>query len=388
MFLYRFVIKKIKRFSLALLVSLAFSTLGCVTSTEVFGPAGEEMEIGTLLNSLSLRQRIGQRIIGWIPREGLNNEIQSLVTSGEIGGFILYPWNYDTISDVIELTSRLQSWSRESLPGIPLFLTADQEGGRVAAFRFDEFIQFPSAFNLAERDSEELIRSAAFVNGLQLKSIGINMNLAPVLDLYHKPDRSIIGDRSFGADEERTSLFGKAYVEGALKSGVIPVLKHFPGHGLSSVDSHGNLPVIETLASGELRRHLMPFKEAIDAGAPVIMTAHLLFPEIDEAYPVTLSEVFIADLLRTELGFAGIIMTDGLSMGALAKNYTLDDTIARCFEVGIDVILVHSRYNIVELIDKVEDMVAKGTISTRQIDDGLLRVLTAKRDAGILRFPD
>ncbi|MDA3959084.1 glycoside hydrolase family 3 N-terminal domain-containing protein [Oceanispirochaeta sp.] len=381
--------KKINRVCLTL---LAFLMLGCATSsstsTKVISLTEEELEIATLIKNLTLRQRIGQRMIGWIPKDGLTDEIQSLITSGEIGGFILYPWNYTSLAETIELTTRLQSWVSESPPGIPLFLTADQEGGRVAAFRFDEFVQFPSAFNLAVRNSEELIRSASYVNGLQLKSIGINMNLAPVLDLYPKPDSSIIGDRSFGADEERTSLFGKAYVEGALKSGVIPVLKHFPGHGLSSVDSHGNLPVIENLSSEELRRHLMPFKEAIDAGAPAIMTAHLLFPDIDEDYPVTLSEPFIVDLLRDELGFTGMIISDGLAMGALAKNYTLDETIARCFEVGIDVILVHSQYNIPELIDKVEAMVIDGTISNRQINEGLFRVLTAKKDAGILRFPD
>jgi beta-N-acetylhexosaminidase len=381
--------KKINRVCLTL---LAFLMLGCATSsstsTKVISLTEEELEIATLIKNLTLRQRIGQRMIGWIPKDGLTDEIQSLITSGEIGGFILYPWNYTSLAETIELTTRLQSWVSESPPGIPLFLTADQEGGRVAAFRFDEFVQFPSAFNLAVRNSEELIRSASYVNGLQLKSIGINMNLAPVLDLYPKPDSSIIGDRSFGADEERTSLFGKAYVEGALKSGVIPVLKHFPGHGLSSVDSHGNLPVIENLSSEELRRHLMPFKEAIDAGAPAIMTAHLLFPDIDEDYPVTLSEPFIVDLLRDELGFTGMIISDGLAMGALAKNYTLDETIARCFEVGIDVILVHSQYNIPELIDKVEAMVMDGRISNRQINEGLFRVLTAKKDAGILRFPD
>jgi len=368
------------------LTFLILSILGCTSISSVSNK--EDQEILTLIKSLTLRQRIGQRIIGWIPKEGITEEIQSLITSGEMGGFILYPWNYNSLDETIELTTRLQRLARESLPEIPLFLTADQEGGRVAAFRFDEFVQLPSAFHLAERNSEELIRSAAYVNGLQLKSIGINMNLAPVLDLYPQPDKTIIGDRSFGDNEKRTALFGKAYVEGTLKSGVIPVIKHFPGHGLSSVDSHGNLPVIEDLSSGELHRHLLPFKEAIDAGAPAVMTAHLLFPEIDKVYPVTLSEPFITDLLRNKLGFKGIIMTDGLAMGALSKNYSLDEIVARCFEVGIDVILVHSQYNLTELIDKIEAMVMDGRISTRQIDEGLFRVLTAKKRAGILKFPE
>ncbi|MBT3272423.1 MAG: beta-N-acetylhexosaminidase [Spirochaetales bacterium] len=344
----------------------------------------KEAELARLLSSLTLRQRIGQRIIGWVPRDGLTDEIEELVVSGEIGGFILYPWNYEDISDVQDLTSRLRHLEAERSPEIPLFITADQEGGRVAAFRFDEFIQLPSAYNLGNRNSEDLVRAAAYVNALQLQSIGINMNLAPVLDLYPEPDRTIIGDRSFGDDEEQTARYGYAFMAGTIDAGVVPVLKHFPGHGLSSVDSHGNLPVIQSLESGELRRHLMPFIEAIQAGAPAIMTAHLLFPEIDDTYPVTLSKKFISDLLRNELGFDGLIMTDGLAMGALAKKYSLDDTITRCFEVGIDMLLIHSRYDVSGLIDRIEAMVISGAITTGQIDEGLLRVLITKQNAGLL----
>ena len=164
---------------------------------------------------------------------------------------------------------------------------------------------------------------------------------------------------------------------------VIPVIKHFPGHGLSAVDSHGKLPAISSLESGELRRHLAPFAEVIEMGVPALMTAHLLFPEIDADYPVTLSKVFIKELLREELGFTGIIITDGLAMGALAKNFSLEDTLVRCFEVGIDVLLIHSRYDVSQLIDSVEEMIDSGRIDPAWIDEGLARVLTAKRNAGI-----
>lgn len=352
--------------------------------TETEEEVSSETSLSSFLSTLSLRQRIGQRFIGWIPRDGIDSETKALVQRGEVGGFILYPWNYESLEDAKTLVAELRQDAGENGTGIPLFFTADQEGGRVAAFRFPEFVQLPAAFHLARIGDPGAVEAAAYVNAVQLRSIGVNLNLAPVLDLYAKPDRTIIGDRSFGADAEITSGMGKSYVEGTLRGGVLPVIKHFPGHGLSTVDSHGDLPVIDTLDAEVLREHIAPFRAAIEAGAPAVMPAHLLFPEIDPIYPVTLSDIFILELLRGELGFDGLIVSDGLAMGALSKHYTLEETLARCFQVGIDVILVHSRYDINELIDTVVSLIENGKVSRSRIDEGLLRVLAAKRSAGML----
>jgi beta-N-acetylhexosaminidase len=368
----------------ALCVGVIIALSCCAGGPEVMQVPDSDESLAMLLSSLTLRQRIGQRFIGWVPRGGISEEIEDLLGAGEIGGFILYRWNYDTIDDVRSLTLKLQSISATSHTGIPLFVAADQEGGRVAAFRFREFVQLPAPFHLALLGDVEAVEAAAYVNARQLRSIGINMNLAPVLDLYPLPDRTIIGDRSFGDDATVSAAMGSAFVRGTLRADVLPVIKHYPGHGLSSVDSHGNLPVIESLDSDELERHVRPFAAAIEAGAPAVMPAHLLFPAIDAEYPVTLSDVFIGGLLRDDLGFEGMVISDGLSMGALAKNYTLEDTIARCFQVGIDAILVHSKYSVQELVGIVEGMVEQGVVTRRQIDEGLLRVLRAKRTAGLL----
>ncbi len=370
---------------LFLVCAIIVSFAGCAGGPPAIEILVEEEATARLLSGLTLRQRIGQRFIGWIPRAGISEEIEILLESGEIGGFILYPWNYDTIDDVRSLTSTLQGMSAAGSTGIPLFLAADQEGGRVVAFRFAEFVQLPSAFSLASLGDEEIVEAAAYANAVQLRSIGVNMNLAPVLDLYPLPDRTIIGDRSFGDDEVVTAAMGKAFVRGTLRGGIFPVIKHFPGHGLSSVDSHGNLPIIESLDSDELARHIGPFRAAIDAGAPGVMPAHLLFPAVDSDYPVTLSEAFIVELLRGDLQFEGLIVSDGLSMGALSKHYTLEDTLARCFQVGIDAILVHSKYSILELVALVEGLVERGVVTQRQVDEGLLRMLSAKKNAGILK---
>lgn len=377
----------------SILSALLLLSFGCATgnneTTSVESgdsalQAQAEVMANTMIEGMSLRQRIGQRFIGWIPRDGISNENRRLLAAGEIGGFILYPWNYDSLDSAKALTSDLHNLAAGSSHKIPLFLSADQEGGRVAAFRYPELIQLSAAFHIGSYGDPELVEAAAFINGVQLRSIGINMNLAPVLDLYAKPDRTIIGDRSFGADEPMVSSLGRAYIRGMQRTGVIPVIKHFPGHGLSTVDSHGDLPVIDSIDSEVLKIHMEPFAQAIEEGARAVMTAHLLFPSIDSFFPVTLSSIFIQDILRGSYGFDGLIITDGLSMGALSKHYSLDDTLKRCFEVGIDVILIHSRYSVEDLIEKLVAMVASGEILEEQITDGLQRVLREKIQSGLI----
>ncbi len=374
-----------KGLSTLLIVLLTALTLnGCAGGTAFTRELEITPEIAELVSALTLRQRIGQRFIGWLPSTGFSGETRDLTQSGEIGGFILYRWNFDTIDGLKTLTRDMQKEAANGEPGIALFLAADQEGGRVAAFRFDEFVQLPSPFYLADILPLDAVEAAAYINAVQMRSVGINMNLAPVLDLYPMPDNTIIGDRSFGYDETKTALAGGAFVRGTLRGGVLPVIKHFPGHGVSSIDSHGNLPVISSLDDREFERHLSPFRAAIDANVPAVMTAHLLYPGMDPVYPVTLSEFFIRTVLRQELGFTGLVVSDGLSMGALLKNYTIEDTLARCFHVGIDIILVHSRYSIRELIDIVVGLVEKGIVTEEQIDEGVFRVLAAKKRAGLL----
>lgn len=364
----------IKAYFLSALVAAATLT-GCSGLPTAALTQADERTLSGIAETMSIRQKIGQRFIGWIPASGISGEVRDLTLSGEIGGFIIYRWNFETIEDVKNLTAELQRAARE----IPLFIAADQEGGRVAAFRFDEFVELPAPFHLAENLTPEAIEAAAYVNAVQLQSIGVNMNLAPVLDLYPVADSTIIGDRSFGDDVESVSAAGTAFVRGTLRGGVLPVIKHFPGHGISTIDSHGDLPVISSFDHHEFERHLQPFRAVIAEAAPAVMPAHILYPGIDPDFPVTLSHRFIGELLREELDFPGLIVSDGLSMGALSKHYSLEDTLIRCFRVGIDVILVHSRYSIHELIDTVVRLVERGEIPVEQIDSGVLRVLRAKK---------
>ncbi len=381
------------RVAATLLLASALLLAGCVTSPVGRrhgpwspAPAGseEEQAVAKLMARMSLAQRIGQHFMGFIPRSGLDDALVADVRRGLYGGFILYPWNYRSSDDVRALTSRLQEAARDGNPPVGLFISADQEGGRVAAFRFPDLVQLPSQFDWGEYATPELARSIGFVVGSELVNLGVNMNFAPVLDLYPRADSTIIGDRSLGPDPKKVSALGAAYIEGAQAAGVIPVAKHFPGHGSTTVDSHGALPVLDFGEEQLLDRDIVPFRSAIDAGVEAIMTAHILYPRIDPRYPVTLSPAFLRGILRKKLGFNGLIISDGLAMGALAKNYDLRVTLRQCFLAGIDILLVHTRYEVPELIETTETMVRSGEISESAVNEGTARILALKYRHGLL----
>ena len=309
------------------------------------------------------------------------------VNTGNPAGMIVYRWNYEDRDDVIRLTETLQEMAARSQPGRGLLISADQEGGRVAAFRFNDIVRPPSAAAVGRHADPHFVESLAYVIGRELSAMGVNMNLAPVLDLTPIPDSSIIGDRAWGDDPHLASRFAEGYVRGMARAGVIATAKHFPGHGVTRVDSHGRLPIV-TYTMDDLRtRELRPFAAAVDAQVPVVMTAHILFPEIDPVYPVTISEVFLRDLLREEMGFEGVVISDGLEMGALAANFDLDTTLERAIRAEVDLILLYTRYDLLDVIDRVEEMVLDGRLSEEQIDRGVERILALKYRYGLLHAP-
>lgn len=359
----------------------------------VFVPDEYEEAVEAAFDSMSFRRRIAQRFIVYVPSEfgvhrtGNEDTLAAQRFAKEAwreqpAGFIIYPWNYRTRSEAAFLTAKLQDLRA---PGAPaFFVSADQEGGRVAAFRFRDMVGLPSAARVGSYDDPAFVEALAYVSGREMAALGVNMNLAPVLDLSAIADSSIVGDRSFGGDPERVAELGRAYVAGMERAGVISSAKHFPGHGVSRVDSHGRLPIVEDTLDDLRARELLPFVAAIDAGVPTVMTAHILFSAIDDEWPVTISPAFLRGVLRTDLAFSGVVISDGLAMGALADNYALDETLERAIRYEIDIILVHSQYDLVDLIDRVERFVAEGRITPADVDRGTRRVLTLKARYGLL----
>ena len=346
-------------------------------------PEVETRRVRKIMGTMSLEQKIGQRFICWIEGTEANEGMLELVHQGA-AGVILYPWNIEDPDQVRALTTAMQRRARESDPPIGLFVCVDQEGGRVAAFRFRETTRLAPAHYWGRHEDPRYVTAVAYLAGREIRRLGCNMNLAPVLDLYAAADATIIGDRSMGADPQAVGRLGVAYLQGARQAEIIPVIKHFPGHGSSTVDSHGRLPVVDMSERQLLERDFLPFRTAIQAGAEALMTAHVLFPQLDAEYPATLSRRILREMLRERFGFQGVIVSDGMAMGALSENFTVSDTLRLMIEAGLDLILVHSRYDLVELKIEMLSLLYRGEITEAQIDEGVERILKLKLRYGLL----
>lgn len=348
-------------------------------------PETETRRVRKIMREMSLHQKIGQRFICWIEGKELGAQAAELASQGA-AGVILYPWNIEDPEQVRQLTASMQRAARSSDPPIGFFICVDQEGGRVAAFRFRETTKLAPAFYWGRYDDPRFVTAAAYIAGREIRQLGCNMNFAPVLDLYAAADSTIIGDRSMGIDPEKVGELGIAYLQGARQAEIIPVIKHFPGHGSSTVDSHGRLPVVDVAEEQLLERDFLPFRRAVQAGAEALMTAHVLYPRIDPQYPATLSKLILRDLLRERFGFEGVIVSDGMAMGALAENFTVADTLKLMIQAGLDLILVHSRYDLVELKLEMLRLLHRGEITEAQIDEGVERILKLKLRYGLLPY--
>jgi beta-N-acetylhexosaminidase len=376
------------------LISCRTTTESVASTSELFRtselqrrlPSGAETRrVRKIMSAMTLHQKIGQRFICWVEGKEVTRQTLELVRQGA-AGIILYPWNIEDTGQVRQLTASIQRAAQGSDPPIGLFICVDQEGGRVAAFRTGETTRLTPAFCWGRYEDPRYVTAVAYIAGREIRELGCNMNFAPVLDLYGSADSTIIGDRSMGADPETVASLGIAYLRGARQAEIIPVIKHFPGHGSSTVDSHGWLPVVD-LAEEELtERDFLPFRAAIEAGAEALMTAHVLFPQIDPDYPATLSKRILRDLLRERFGFRGVVISDGISMGAVAKHFSVSESLKLMMEAGLDLILVHSRYDLVELKVEMLRLLHKGEISEAQIDEGVERILKLKLRYGLLPF--
>lgn len=250
------------------------------------------------------------------------------------GGVLFFGDNLTSREQITALTSELQDAAKEEgLP--PLFIAADQEGGIVTRLPPD-MVTVPSAMGLGAL-SEGVIRESARINARQLRQVGINTNYAPTADINNNPQNPVIRTRSFGESPEIVSRSVVATIAGHLEEGVIPTVKHFPGHGNTNIDSHYGLPVIEASVEELHAMELVPFVAAIKAGVPAIMSAHIRFPALDDL-PATLSKRILTGLLRDELGFTGLIVTDSMSMDAIAEEWGLAEAAILAKEAGADVL--------------------------------------------------
>ncbi|MBI4887114.1 MAG: beta-N-acetylhexosaminidase [Acidobacteria bacterium] len=282
-----------------------------------------------------LRGAIGQLLIGSCPGTTIPVELRSLAREFGLGGIILFTRNIEAPEQVAELACDAQSLGGE----LPLWVSVDQEGGRVARLRAP-FTEWPPMAALGRSGSVALASRFASALAAELKAVGVTLDYAPVLDIHTNPDNPVIGDRALAGDAETVGRLGRAIIRGLQESGVAACGKHFPGHGDTSVDSHLDLPVVEHPPDRIRRVECVPFREAIAEHVAFMMTAHLLVPSLDERKPATLSRRIVFDLLRDELGFEGVILSDDLEMKAIAATVAVPDAAVQAIAAGCDGLLI------------------------------------------------
>jgi beta-N-acetylhexosaminidase len=254
----------------------------------------------------------------------------------------------------------------------------DEEGGRVSRMPGD-FVNIPTSQRIGEMNDARFSFQIGQSLGKQIKSLGINMNFAPVLDINSNPHNPIIGDRSFGPTAELVKEHGIQTMLGLQSEQVIPVIKHFPGHGDTAIDSHIDLPVVHKSLQ-ELREfEFIPFMKAVDSGADVVMMAHILMTEIDPEYPASLSKTMVTDILRIELDFTGVIMTDDMTMGGIVDHYDIGEAAVQAVSAGSDMIMVaHGADSQREVFDSIKAGIKNQKITEQMIDERVFRILKLK----------
>ncbi|MCY9152447.1 glycoside hydrolase family 3 protein [Bacillus haynesii] len=399
-----------KRFLQCALIALLLSSLALQPAArEAEAKQQPEQNIKQMVSGMSLEEKIGQMLMpdfrnwkkkGESSAKGLtemNDEVAGIIQKYRLGGVILFAENVTGTEQTVRLTDGLQKASHD----IPLFITIDQEGGIVT--RLESGTHLPGNMAVgASRSIKNAFRSGKII-GKELASLGINVNFSPVLDVNNNPDNPVIGVRSFSSKPELTSKLGIQMMKGLQDEQMIATAKHFPGHGDTAVDSHYGLPLVPHDEKRLRSVELAPFQKAITAGIDMIMTAHVQFPAFDDTtykskkdgedimVPATLSKKVMTDLLRKDLGFKGVVVTDALNMKAISDNFGQEEAVVMAIKAGVDIALMPAQVtsletekNLARVFKALLTAVKKGDIPMEQIDQSVERILQLKIDRGII----
>jgi len=282
-------------------------------------------------------RRVGQRFM--VGFEGLtaSADVKALIRDFGVAHVVLFDRNVEGPEQLAELVRELQSTARGAGLATPLLIAVDQEGGRVARLK-SPWTVWPAPRALGRTGDEEMARRMGAAVAAELAACGIRLEFAPVVDVDTNPDNPVIGDRSFGDDPDLVGRLAAAMIQALQEGGVAACAKHFPGHGDTDVDSHLDLPVLSHPRSRLEEVELPPFRRAIEAGVATVITSHVLFPELDEDLPASLSAPLTTGLLREELGFEGVVVTDDLEMKAVARRWSPAEIAVKAAHAGGDIL--------------------------------------------------
>jgi len=343
---------------------------------------------------MSVEEKIGQLFLVYFVGPTLSDDLRQMINDYHVGGILFFRVsdNIQSLNQVAQLIDQAQTQATTHGAKIPLFVGIDHEGGTVMRLR-NEATLFPSNMAVGATWNYANAAEMARVSAQELKALGINMNLAPVVDVNNNPANPVIGIRSFGSSPQEVTKFGQAMIESYQSNGIIATAKHFPGHGDTSIDSHFGLPIISYDEAHLEQIELQPFRQAIQSNIAAIMTAHVLLPTYEPSsdLPATLSSNVLEGLLRQKMGFKGLIVTDSLGMGALTQQYRIEESAVRAFQAGADVLAFgpDSQNGSMEqrlAHQKLLDLVNSGQISTERLDQSVRRILVAKANGNVLNW--
>ena len=372
-------------------------------------------EISQIIDNMTLRQKITQCMMidfrKWSDGDMtvLNDEVAGLLADYQFGAVILFAENIKETNETVALTRDMQT-AATSKGGVPLMIATDQEGGIV--YRLGSGTALPGNMALAATGDSENAKLAGQIIGRELDSVGINTTLSPVIDVNNNANNPVIGLRSFSDDPDIVGEYGSKYISGLDDYNIIGCAKHFPGHGDVATDSHTGLPKVDKSKDELLNNELKPYKIAISQGIDMIMTAHILYPQLDdttlksdkpdgngdlndETRPATLSYKILTDLLRGELGFDGVVITDAINMAGVNDFFSEELTTLEALKAGADIICMPVTgvtnktawtEKMESIISYVENAVYNNDITEERIDQSVRRILTLKKNKGILAY--
>ncbi|WP_428044412.1 glycoside hydrolase family 3 N-terminal domain-containing protein [Candidatus Avelusimicrobium fimicolum] len=335
----------------------------------------------TRFEDLSPEEQLGQTLVVFVDVDSAEL-VRPAIEQGKIGG-VLIQWGNYSLAETKKLVDKLQTWAANSPHKIPLFISIDYEGGTVYTPITLGFDYLPTNMMLSAARDEEGAATIAYLAGLELRRAGVHINFSPVLDVNSNPHNPIIGVRSFGSDPASVTRMGGALINGFKAADIVSVVKHFPGHGDTSADSHYDVPVVRASYSQLQKIHLAPFEAAVKQGVPGVMTGHILYPALDNKNVATFSRPILQDLLRGTMGFKGLIVTDSLDMKSATSYCTIPGCAVRALESGADMILLGRYVKPVSVFSQVWREVQTKHLEP-VVEDAARKVFDLKKQMGLL----
>ncbi len=352
------------------------------------------MNIESTIASMTTEEKVGQMFMLAFSGDQLD-EARILMQEHLVGGAYISNDNVPTAAVAVNLCNTLQSYAANTRLGIPLLLGCDQEG--TWSVITAESAMGPGNMALGASSDPQCAYDMYGVIAREMSAVGLNVVLGPAADCNSNPHNSIIGMRSFGEKPDLVADMTAAAVRGLQDNGSVATLKHFPGHGDTTLDSHRGLPTVTRARADLMRIDLRPFAAGIDAGAKIVMTSHIIFSALDPERPATLSPVILGDLLRGELGFEGLVVSDSMNMHSMKRNYDPTDAAIQAFKAGVDLMMLaeehydHDASQYLEnqraLIGAIIRAVDEGVISAERVDEAVRHVLRLKQEAGFTTEP-